>query len=73
MKDRGQRDLRQRIGPQHRGGFQPPTMHTEQWTVDSFWKKDRPTGKIRQTRIVVSINRSKSSYVGPHGIRRDRL
>ena len=25
------------------GVFQPPTGHTEQWTVDPFWEMDRPT------------------------------
>ena len=43
MNDRGQEDLRQKIGLQHRGGFQPPIRHGEQWTVDLFWEKDRPT------------------------------
>ena len=40
---RQQPDLRQRIGPQQRGGFQPQTRRTEQWTVDPFWDLDRPT------------------------------
>ena len=38
-----QEDLRQRIGPQQKGGFQPQTRRTEQWTVDPFWDMDRPT------------------------------
>ena len=38
-----QEDLRQKIGPQNRGGFQPQTGHSEQWTVDPFWGMDRPT------------------------------
>ena len=40
---RGQGDLRQRIGPQHNGGFQQQTRRSEQWTVDAFWEIDRPT------------------------------
>ena len=36
-------DLRQKIGPQNKGGFQPQTGHTEQWTVDPFWDMTRPT------------------------------
>ena len=36
-------DLRQRIGPQQKGGFQPQTRRAEQWTVDRFWDIDRPT------------------------------
>ena len=40
--ERGQEDLRKGIGPQHRGGFQPPTGQNEQWTVDPFWEMDRP-------------------------------
>ena len=32
----GQEDLLQRTGPQHTKGFQPPTKHAEQWTVDPF-------------------------------------
>ena len=36
-------DLRQRIGPQQRGDFQPQTRRAEQWTVDPFWDLDRPT------------------------------
>ena len=35
--------LRQRIGPQHSGGFQPQMRRSEQWTVDPFWEMDRPT------------------------------
>ena len=38
-----QPDLRQRIGPQQKGGFQPQTRRAEQWTVDPFWDLDRPT------------------------------
>ena len=30
-------DLRQRIGPQNKEGFQPQTGHSAQWTVDPFW------------------------------------
>ena len=37
------KDLRQIIGPQHKGGYQPQTGHSEQWTVDPFWEMDRPT------------------------------
>ena len=33
-------DLRQRIGPQNKGGFQPQTGHSEQWRVDPFWEMD---------------------------------
>ena len=40
---RKQGDLRQRIDPQHRGGFQPQTRPSEQWTVDPFWEIDRRT------------------------------
>ena len=36
-------DLRQRIGPQNEGGFQPQIGHSKQWTVDPFWAMDRPT------------------------------
>ena len=43
IKGREQSDLRQRIGPQHSGGFQPQTRRSEQWTVDPFWEVDRPT------------------------------
>ena len=35
--------MRQRIGPQHSGGFQPLTRRAEQWTVDPLWEMDRPT------------------------------
>ena len=42
IKGREQGDLRQRIGPQHSGGFQPQTRRSEQWTVDTFWDVDRP-------------------------------
>ena len=38
-----QEDLRQKIGPQNKGGFQPQTGHSEQWTVHPFWDMDRPT------------------------------
>ena len=43
MQKQQQGDLRQRIGPQHSGGFQPQTRRSEQWTVDPFWEVDRPT------------------------------
>ena len=43
IKGREQGDLRQRIGPQHSGGFQPQTKRSEQWTVDPFWEVDRQT------------------------------
>ena len=43
IRGREQGDLRQRIGPQHSGGFQPQTRRSEQWTVDPFWEMDRPT------------------------------
>ena len=43
MQGRQQGDLRQRIGPQHSGGFQPQTRRSEQSTVDPFWDVDRPT------------------------------
>ena len=36
-------DLRQRIGLQNKGVFQPQTGHSEQWKVDPFWGMDRPT------------------------------
>ena len=38
-----QEDLRQKIGPQNKGGFQLQTGHSEQWTVDPFW--GWPTGQ----------------------------
>ena len=38
-----QESLRKKIGPQNKGGFQPQTVHSEQWTVDPFWDMDRPT------------------------------
>ena len=41
--NQNQGDPRQRIGPQQKGGFQPQTRRTEQWTVDPFWDIDRPT------------------------------
>ena len=43
MSNLGQEDLRQRNGPQHKGGFQPPTSHSELWTVDLFWEMNQPT------------------------------
>ena len=43
MQKQQQGDLRQRIGPQHSGGFQPQTRRSEQWTVDPFCEVDRPT------------------------------
>ena len=39
-RGRQQGDLRQRIGPQHNGDFQPQTRRSEQWTVDPFWEVD---------------------------------
>ena len=35
INTREQGDLRQRIGPQHSGGFQPKSGRSEQWTVDT--------------------------------------
>ena len=43
INNQNQGDLRQRIGPQQKGDFQPQTRRTEQWTVDPFWDIDRPT------------------------------
>ena len=43
INNQNQGGLRQRIGPQQKGGFQPQTRRTEQWTVDPFWDIDRPT------------------------------
>ena len=43
INTREQGDLRQRIGPQHSGGFQPKSGRSERWTVDPFWEMDRPT------------------------------
>ena len=43
IQGRQQGDRRQRICPQHSGGFQPQTRQSEQWTVDPFWDVDRPT------------------------------
>ena len=43
MQGPQQGDLRQRIGLQHSGGFQPQTRRSEHWTVDPFWDVDRPT------------------------------
>ena len=37
-----QKDLRQKIGLKNKGGFQPQTGHSEQWTVDPSWDMDRP-------------------------------
>ena len=42
IQGREQGDLRQRIGPQLSGGYQPQTRRYEQWTVDPFWETDRP-------------------------------
>ena len=38
IRGREQGDLRQRIGPQHNGGFQPQTRRSEHWTVDPIWE-----------------------------------
>ena len=43
IRGRKQGSLRQRIGPQHSGGFQPQTGRSEQWTVNPFREMDRPT------------------------------
>ena len=43
IKGREQGYLRQRIGPQDSGGFQPQTRRSEQWTVDPFWEVEGPT------------------------------
>ena len=43
VNDRKQGDLRQRIGPQQKRGFQPQTRRSEHWTVDPFWDIGRPT------------------------------
>ena len=43
INNQNQEDLRQTIGPQQKGGFQPQTRRTKQWTVDRFWDIDRPT------------------------------
>ena len=43
IRGRVQEDLRQRIGPQHSGRFQPRTRWSEQRTVDHFWEMDKPT------------------------------
>ena len=43
INTREQGDLRQRIGPQHSGGFQTKSGRSEQWAVDPFWEMDRPT------------------------------
>ena len=48
MRGREQDDLRQKIGPQHSGGFQPQTRRSEQWTVDPFWEVVRPTPAQQQ-------------------------
>ena len=48
MQGREQSDIRQKIGPQQRGGFQPQTRRSEQWTVDPFWELDRPTPAQQQ-------------------------
>ena len=50
MRGRGQGDLRQRIGSQHSGGFQPQTRRSEQWTVHPFWELDRPPPAQQQQR-----------------------
>ena len=48
LQGREQGDLRQKIGPQQSGGFQPQTRRSEQWTVDPFWELDRPTPAQQQ-------------------------
>ena len=40
--------MRQRIGPQHSGGFQTQTRRSEQLTVDPFWEMDRPSPARQQ-------------------------
>ena len=51
VRGREQGDLRQKIGPQQRGGFQPQTRRSEQWTVDPFWELDRPTPTQQQQNL----------------------
>ena len=48
IRGREQGDLRKNVGPQISGGFQPQTRRSEQWTVDPFWKTDRPTPAQQQ-------------------------
>ena len=57
MQGRQQGDLRQRIGLQHSGGFQPQTRRSEQWTVDPFWDVDRPTPVQQQQHDQSQIDR----------------
>ena len=59
MRGRKQGNLRQKIGPQQSGGFQPQTRRSEQWTVDPFWELDRPTPaqqQQNQTGLSVTTN-----------------
>ena len=51
VRGREQGDLRQKIGPQQSGGFQPQTRRSEQWTVDPFWEVDRPTPTQQQQNL----------------------
>ena len=51
MRGREKGNLRQRIGSQYNGGFQPQTRRSEQWTVDPFWEVDRPTPAQQQQNL----------------------
>ena len=62
MRGREQGNSRQRIGPQHSGGFQPQTRRSEQWTVDPFWEVDRPTPAQQQQQNPVRQLATTSTY-----------
>ena len=51
VRGREQGDLRQKIGQQQSGGFQPQTRRSRQWTVDPFWELDRPTPTQQQQNL----------------------
>ena len=51
VRGREQGDLRQKIGQQQSGGFQPQTRRSGQWTVDPFWELDRPTPTQQQQNL----------------------
>ena len=65
MQGQQQGDLRQRIGPQDSGGFQPQTRRSEQWTVDPFWDVDRPTPVQQQQQQQQQHDQSQHDRPGP--------
>ena len=60
FRGREQGDLRQKISPQHSGGFQLQTRRSEHWTVDPFWEMGRPTPAQQQDK-----HRPSSTPTGP--------